>query len=489
LKPSSRLSISRDEIRAIYAQGEDAVIELVESLVARINALEERVEALENQQSKNSRNSSKPPSGDGFAKKTKSLRQKSNRSSGGQPGHPGSTLEWSAEPDHIETHPVTVCQGCGVPLQDHPAEDWQVRQVYDIPPMQLEVTEHQCEVKSCPCCGILNVGQFPPQVQQSVQYGVNLQSWMVYLMELQLLPSQRVCQLLAEIFGIEVSEGTLYNVRTRCFEALAAAEVAIQQALLNSDVVHFDETGFRVKKTLWWLHVASTESLTYYFIHAKRGQLAMNDMGILPQFKGTGVHDGLASYALYEGLCHSLCNAHHLRELTFIEERYQQDWAVQMKTLLVKMHRRVEELKASGIEALEPAEITQFEQEYRHILQLGFDANPPDVIPVDQVKPKGRPKQSPPKNLLDRLAQQQDAVLRFIHDFVVPFDNNQAERDLRMMKLKQKISGCFRSPDGALMFCRIRSYLSTLRKQGVNIWDAIVEIFMGTPMSPLPTAE
>jgi transposase len=153
LKPSPRLSISRDEIRAIYAQGEEAVIELVESLVARINALEERVEALENQRSQNSRNSSKPPSGDGFAKKTKSLRQKSNRSSGGQPGHPGSTLEWSAEPDYIETHPVTVCQGCGVTLADHPVEDWQVRQVHDIPPMPLEVTEHQCEVKSCPRCG------------------------------------------------------------------------------------------------------------------------------------------------------------------------------------------------------------------------------------------------------------------------------------------------------------------------------------------------
>jgi transposase len=398
-------------------------------------------------------------------------------------------LEWSAEPDYIETHPVTVCQGCGVSLADHPAEDWQVRQVHDIPPMQLEVTEHQCEVKSCPRCGILNQGQFPPQVQQSVQYGVNLQSGMVYLMELQLLPSQRVRQLLAEVFGIEVSEGTLYNVRERCFEALAAVEVEIQQALLDSAVVHFDETGFRVKKTLWWLHVASNESLTYYFVHAKRGKLAMDEMDILPRFEGTGVHDGLTSYASYAGVCHSLCNAHHLRELTFIEERYQQEWAVQMKTLLVKMHRRVEELKASGKEALASAEMTQFEQEYLKILQLGFNANPPEVVPAEPAKPKGRPKQSPAKNLLDRLLRHQDAVLRFIHDFAVPFDNNQAERDLRMMKLKQKISGCFRSPEGAVMFCRIRSYLSTLRKQEVNIWDAIVEIFMGSPISPVPMAE
>jgi transposase len=175
--------------------------------------------------------------------------------------------------------------------------------------------------------------------------------------------------------------------------------------------------------------------------------------------------------------------------LTFIEERYQQEWAVQMKTLLVRMNQRVEEVKASGGESLELNEIIQFQQEYLTILQLGFKSNPPDVVPVDQANPKGRPKQSPAKNLLDRLAGQQDAVLRFIHDFAVPFDNNQAERDLRMMKLKQKISGCFRSSEGALMFCRIRSYLSTLRKQGVNIWEAIVQIFMGCPMSPLPTTE
>ena len=488
MKPSPRLSISRDEIRAIYAQGEEAVLELVESLVTQINVLEKRVEAVENQQSKNSRNSSKPPSGDGFAKQTKSLRPKSNRSSGGQPGHPGSTLEWSAEVDHVEHHPVTACYGCGLSLADHPVEDWEMRQVHDLPPIQLAVTEHQCEVKSCPHCGRLNRGQFPSEVQQSVQYGVHLQSLMVYLMELQLLPSQRVCQLLSEVFDIGVSEGTLYNVRQRCFEALAPSEVEIQQALLQSDVVHFDETGFRVKKTLWWLHVACTESLTYYFVHPKRGQLAMDEMGILPQFGGTGVHDGLKSYAQY-GFLHGLCNAHHLRELTFIVERYQQDWAEQMRTLLGKMNRLVEEAKASGAEALEPSQISQLEQQYGEILQLGFQANPPEVLPVDQPKPRGRPKQSPAKNLLDRLATHQDAVLRFIHDFQVPFDNNQAERDVRMMKLKQKISGCFRSPEGASMFCRIRSYLSTLRKQGVNIWDALVQIFMGVPLSPIPKAE
>ena len=224
------------------------------------------------------------------------------------------------------------------------------------------------------------------------------------------------------------------------------------------------------------------------FVHPKRGQLAIDEMDILPKFGGIGVHDGFKSYARY-GCNHSLCNAHHLRELTFIVERYQQDWAVQMRTLLGQMNRLVEEAKADGAEALESSQITQLEQQYIEILQLGFQANPPEILPADQPKPRGRAKQSPAKNLLDRLASGQDAVLRFIHDFRVPFDNNQAERDVRMMKLKQKISGCFRSQEGASMFCRIRGYLSTLRKQGVNIWDALVQIFMGVPISPIPTAE
>jgi transposase len=266
----------------VYGQGAEAVMALVERLVERINGLEERVEVLENQLAKHSGNSSKPPSGDGFKKRTKSLRQKSERSSGGQAGHPGSTLEWREEPDYVETHRVASCYGCGESLVNAPLQEWEVRQVHDLPAIQLEVTEHQCEVKSCPNCGILNRGRFPDEVQQSVQYGVNLQGLMVYLMELQLIPSQRVCQLLEEVFGVEVSEGTLYNVRTRCFEALAASEAEIHTALQAAEVVHFDETGFRVNNTLWWLHVACTDGLTFYFVDRKRGKLAFDEIGSLP---------------------------------------------------------------------------------------------------------------------------------------------------------------------------------------------------------------
>jgi transposase len=488
LKREPPLKISREEIRAVYAEGEAAVIALVESLVERINRLEARVEALENQLSKNSRNSSKPPSGDGFGKRTKSLRRASERPSGGQPGHPGTTLEWRAAPDVMEIHPVSQCAGCGLSLVGVAVADWESRQVHDVPLLQVNVTEHQCEVKCCPDCGVLNRGQFPPEVLDAVQYGANLQGLMVYLMELQLIPSARVCEMLAEVFGVSVSEGTLYNVRARCFEALAPAEQEIKAAILQSGVIHLDETGFRVLNQLWWLHVACTDSLTFYFVHTHRGQIAMDAMGILPKFTGIGVHDGLRSYALY-AMLHGLCNAHHLRELIFIVERYAQTWAEEMITLLVELNRRVKVAKAEGETALAPDDLAGFIQQYADILQRGFDANPPAPIPENPVKLRGRPKQSPAKNLLDRLKSQQDAVLRFIHDFDVPFDNNQAERDLRMMKLKQKISGCFRSDTGAQMFCRIRSYLSTLRKQGRNVLDALVQLFMGHPVSPIPSAE
>ncbi len=490
MKSKVPLQITEDEIRAIYDDGVGSVITLVNSLVDRINGLEARVEALENQLKKNSHNSSKPPSSDGFGKKTKSLREKSDRSSGGQPGHPGSTLEWCAEPDSMLIYPVDTCSDCGFNLENVSVMNRELRQVHDLPMVQLAVTEHQCEIKNCPACNRLNRGQFPEEAQNVVQYGPNLQGLMVYLLDVQLLPSARVCELLKEVYGIEVSEGTLYNVRSRCFDALDESEASIRSAILDSSVVHFDETGFRVKSKLWWLHVACTDSLTFYFVHTKRGKIAMDAMKILPQFKGIANHDGLKSYSQYEAK-HSLCNAHHLRELIFIAERYEQAWASQMITLLVEMNEAVKAAKASEKVALEASQLEAFERRYHDILQTGFAESPAIPIPErQQVKPiRGRPKQHPAKNLLDRLQSHSEAVLRFIHNFDVPFDNNQAERDLHMMKLKQKISGCFRSEQGAVMFCRIRSYLSTLRKQGINVLDALIQVFMGDPISPVPLPE
>lgn len=474
--------ISQDEIRAVYRQGEEAVVALVEGLLGRLEKLEARVELLEAQASKTSRNSSKPPSGDGFVKRTKSLRVKSDKPSGGQLEHPGSTLEWVAEVEHVVTHPVTQCSGCGASLEFEPVEDWLLRQVYDLPALELEVTEHQAEVKCCPHCGEANQGEFPSEATNVVQYGPRLKGVMVYLMEAQLLPSHRSCELLDEVLGAAVSEGTLYNVREQCFERLDPIANQIQSAIQEAEVVHFDETGLRVNGKLWWLHVACTSGLTYYFVHEKRGKKAMDEMGILPGFEGKALHDGWKSYTSYD--CnHFLCNAHHLRELQFIQQRYDQPWAFQMSLLLVTILRQVQAAQAKAHTALPTEQLPAFEARYQAILDQGFAANPPPASPPDAPKKRGRPKQSPPRNLLLRLQSHKASVLGFMYDFAVPFDNNQAERDIRMVKLKQKISGCFRSEDGAHRFARIRGFLSTVRKQGLNVLDALITLFSGNPMS------
>ena len=512
---SQKLSISKDEIRACYAQGEEAVIALVESLVERINALEARIEVLENQKSKDSKNSSKPPSADGFAKRTKSLRTKSGRKSGGQKDHPGSTLEWHEEVDEVFIHPVVDCTSCGTSLELVEVLNLRCSQVHELPQIKLVVHEHQAEEKCCPNCGVMNQGKLPAFVNSLVQYGPRLKGLMVYLMEGQLLPSERARELLEEVIGCGISEATLYNTRLRCYEQLAAVEAYIKSGIQVAPVVHFDETGLRVKSKLMWLHVACNGWLTAYFIDPKRGQLAMDAIDILPNFEGVSVHDGLASYGKYDSI-HALCNAHHLRELRFIVERYEQDWASNMSALLVEIKTNIAIAQAAGTISLTLAQIANFERRYQEIIEAGLIANPPPPIDPDLPTRKGRRKQSPPKNLLDRLQIHQSEVLLFMHDWKVPFDNNaelgrtgfpsmthtqaQAERDLRMIKLKQrridsevsselcatrqKISGTFRSLEGAQQFCRIRGYISTLRKQGIQVLDALRLVFMETPFFP-----
>jgi transposase len=481
--------ISPEEARAVYARGESAVIELVIGLVEQNIRLEARLTELEGIVKKNSTNSSKPPSGDGFGKKTKSLRIKGQKNTGGQADHQGTTLEWSSQVDEIVSHQVQQCNGCGANIESEPVAAVYARQVYDIPPTKLEVTEHQAQVKICPHCQRENEAEFPPFVTNVVQYGARLKSMMVYLMEGQLLPSARTCEILRDLVGANISEGTLFNTRSQCFEQLAVNEEATRAKIVASDVVHFDETGMRVSGKLWWLHVACTDGLTYYCVHSKRGREAIDEMKILPQFEGKAVHDGWKSYQDYK--CeHYLCNAHHLRELTFIWEQYQQAWALQMFILLGSIKSAVDEARAAP-KQLETMVMAAFEARYQQILDQGFRANPPPPPPPIKHRRKsgGRLKQAPARNLLDRLQNHQTSVLGFMHNFDVPFDNNQAERDIRMVKLKQKISGTFRSESGARMFCRIRGYISTLRKQGLNVLDALISLFSGHPQSPISQPE
>lgn len=467
------------------------MVSLVQHLLKelkRLDSLEARLEQLEGRQKKTSRNSHKPPSGDGFGKRTKSLRRQSGKSSGGQPGHPGYTLEWQEQADWVEHHEVSHCQNCGISLASEPVEEWLSRQVFDIPSIELLVTEHRAAVKCCCGCGHRNQASFPTAAANVVQYGSRLKGVMVYLMDAQLLPSKRTGQVLMDLFGVQVSEGTLYNSRNHCFEQLASVEQTVQSQLINASKVHFDETGMRVNGQLFWLHVACTDGLTYYFVHTRRGRVAMDEMGILPAFSGKAIHDGWQSYGGYD-CAHFLCNAHHLRELQFVLDHYGQWWAYQLSLLLVTILQQVNQAKENDETALTIDQLKAFEARYDEIVSLGLAENPMPIPNPDAPKKRGRPKRSVPRNLLERLETYKASVLGFMHDFEVPFDNNQAERDLRMMKLKQKISGCFRSENGAKIFCRIRGYLATLRKQGINLLEALVQLFEGKPISPLSLPE
>jgi transposase len=350
--------------------------------------------------------------------------------------------------------------------------------------LKLEVTEHQAQTRRCPHCGHDNQGEFPKQVEHRVQYGPGVKALWAYLMHYQLLPFERVCELMGDLFDASLSEGTLSNITQEAFVALADVETSIYQALCKAHIAQFDETGMRITGKLNWLHVSSTPTLTYYAVHAKRGPAAMDAIGILPQFSGRAIHDGLAAYTTY-GCLHGLCNAHHLRELISIEEQHNQPWAKQMRELLCQIKEAVEMAKERGHRRLDPVLERDFEARYAAILGTAYAANPPP----EPTGKRGRPKQGPVRSLLLRLDQARKEVLAFMYDFDVPFDNNLAERDLRMMKVKQKVSGCFRSEQGAKAFCRIRGYISTLRKQGQRAFTALQQLFMGTPIQPALTAE
>ena len=483
--------VTRDAIAEAYSQGLDAVVSLFEQVIGQMleqeATLTARVEELERQRALDSHNSNKPPSSDppGSKPVPKSLRQPSGKKSGGQPGHGGSSLRMAENPDRVVRHPPEHCDRCGASLLDAPVVAVERRQVIELPPVSIEVIEHQVESRRC-ACGQTSQGSFPEGLEGSVQYGSGLKALAVYLNQGQLLPMERTAEILTDVFGCQsFSQGTLANAVEECFDGLAAVERAIKTGLAQADVVHIDETGLELGGKLHWLHVASTASLTHYGWHAKRGPEGADAIGIVPQLQGVGMHDGLETYWRY-GFVHALCNVHHLRELTFVSEQWSQAWATDMKTLLRQIKEAVAEARARGQARLSPETQQEFETRYTSILARGFAANPPPPRPPGT---RGRPKRGRVLSLLDRLSTHRDAVLRFMRDFSVPFDNNQAERDLRMVKVKQKVSGCFRQPSGADMFCRIRGYISTVRKQRRQVLSCIQSAFLGHPVMPATAAE
>ena len=462
--------MSESEIIKVYQEGIQSVISLVQGLSTQISELSQtvsdldaRLKKLEKQSNQTSQNSSLPPSTDGF-KKTKSLRQPSNKKTGGQVGHQGSTLKMVKDPDLVVTHHPKTCQG-GCCLENVEPQKTIRRQVFDLPSLRLQVTEHQSQIKVCPNCHFKNEGLFPKHVTQPTQYGPHLTSVLTYFSHYQLIPFNRLKQLTQDIFKATISQGTLVNMTKRCDELLETTEASIKETLLASHHLHLDETGCYVNGKRHWLHVTSNKRYTHYFVHEKRGSQAIEANGILPSFKGTVIHDHWTPYFKYDDCTHALCNVHHLREFKGIIDFENQQWAKNMTKLLLEAKTYSEETEYP----LPLSKIQEFEKRYQQIIEEGYRENPLKL----------HEKNTDSVRLLNRLSKRQEEVLEFLYQVEVPFDNNLAERDVRMTKTKQKISGCFRTEKGAHCFARIRGFISTCQKQGLNIIESIETILMG----------
>lgn len=480
--------MSEGKIIELYNKGLSEVIDVIKTLSnqikeqnSEIESLTSRVKSLEKQINKNSNNSSKPPSSDGLKKKTKTLRSKSGKKIGGQEGHDGKTLELSENPDEIIIHTVDKCDICGESLQDVSPERLIIRQVVDIPDIKVKVIEHRADVKKCPKCRRKNTGKFPDGITNTIQYSDKVKAISVYLTQYQLIPYKRGSELISDMFGINLSQGTMVNFNNYCHEKLKPIEDNIKNSITNyQGTVHFDETGIAIGKKRQWLHVASNDKYTYYEAHEKRGKEAVDYMNILPNFTGTAVHDCWKTYHKYSNCNHALCNAHILRELNGVLELEKQTWAEPMKKLLVEIKKDVD-LSYNTANALTLDKIEAFEKRYAEILEAGFKE---DYIANSEEYSKKKVKKSTSLNLLNRLSGYKEQILAFMYDFDIPFDNNLAERDLRMTKVKQKISGTFRSNDGAKAFTRIRGYVSTVRKNSLNTLECIKSTFTSKILDP-----
>jgi transposase len=442
---------------------------------ARIEELTRRVAELEAAQRKNSRTSSKPPSSDGPGKPPpRSRREPTDRSPGKQPGEPGFTLRQVTDPDEVIIHRPQTCDGCGASLRRAQVTSVERRQVFDLPPVALRVTEHQIQHRACRC-GVVNMASVPDAVNAPTQYGPRVRGIGAYLVGYQHLPYQRACETLSDLLGVGMSVGTLTTVLARTSSGLAEFLDAVRQQLAAAPVAHFDETGLRVATSGAWVHSASTDTLSLFTVHPSRGHDAIAAAGVLPAFTGIAVHDGYTPYRRY-GAAHALCNAHHLRELAgILDTDASQTWAGDMIRLLCEINDTTRYARTVGAHALDAGLLTGYRRRYQNIITAGTIANP--AAP-------GNRAQTPAVNLLARLRGFATDVLRFAYDLRVPFDNSLAERDIRMVKLRQKISGGLRTFTGAQIFCAIRSYLSTTRKQGINALDALTGLHNGQVWLP-----
>ncbi len=468
--------MNRDDL---ISQSKDHLVELVVELQSRhateIAALKAQLSKLERQLGLNSQNSSKPPSSDGLKKpcRTRSLREPSGLKPGGQKGHKGKTLRQVADPDVVVDHYPGPCLQCGSVLTPDMTRGYGVRQVFDLPaPKPLAVTEHRAHHCRCDKCGTRSKGSFPEGVAAPVQYGKRITAFVIYLLQYHLLPEDRLAELMADLFGAKLVPATIAGMSQRCVGRFRLFVDVVCEGVRAVPVKHMDETGFRVGGKTQWLHVASTALLTFYRVSAKRGSLLAGVMG-------TVVHDHWKPYFTMVDVLHALCNAHHLRELKALVEIENEDWALKMQRLLRRACHAANLSREKGV-PLKPNIITLFERRYDSIVADGIafhESQPPlDPAPTKGIaRRRGRKRRRIGHNLLLRLHTRKEDVLRFLIDPTVPFTNNQAEQDGRMMKLKQKISGGFRSQKGAEDFANIRSVISTARKQGWNVIEALMQ--------------
>jgi transposase len=469
--------MTEQEARDIYHQGEEAVVAKFLEFDARLKRLEEMINM-------NSTNSSKPPSTDNkLLKKKKTSNSTSKKKRGAQTDHKGKTLKIVANPDKVEILRSTHCKCCHKPLVNINSSKFEKRQLFDLPNIKMQVTEYQAHSIECKECHTFNKAEFPNNITANTQYGDNLKSFVSYLNAYQMLPYERITQTIQDLTSHTMSTGIIYNFLNTHYEKLEAFEAKLTQSLIKEDILHSDETGANIKAKLHWIHVASSSVMTYYMLHQKRGRVAMDDMDVIPNYSGILVHDHWKPYNHYNNATHSYCNAHILRELNGITEKESIIWSKNMHTLLTNMNIAVHKAKKSAKTALSQEQIKKFIKHYEKIIQSANNYyQQPDNITK---KARGRPKQEKGKNLLDRLSKYQDEHLRFLSDFRVPFTNNLAERDLRMIKVKEKISGSFASFKGGEIFCRIRSYISTLKKNNVAVLKGMRDALNGNAYVPV----
>ena len=443
------------------------------------------IDALKEKLGKNSRNSSKPPSSDGYAKPApKSRRVRSGKKPGGQKGHPGTNFKIPHAADVVEKHYPCKCQNCPhfsacqVSGKFNCVES---RFVVDIE-IKTKVTEHQTlEPKSCPCGEQDLKSQFPENIKGYAQYGDSVTILAALLSSFGAVSINRIHLLLGGLMGTPLSTGTISSMLARCAKKVGSVIDEIKKLLIKNDVNHFDETGIRVNGRLYWLHNSSSEKYTYQTINEKRGQEGIDDNGVINNNDGIAVHDCWGPYFRYDNVFHAICGAHLLRELDGVQEMApDHSWPTQFSNLLMRMKIQKENEIAQGKREAKPYQLVKFSKEYDRIMQLAQKECPPPPTPSE--KKRGRIKKGKERSLLERLSKLKDEVMCFFRNFVVPFDNNQAEQDVRNAKTKSKVSGCFRTEEGAKDYCAINSYISTGRKHGITAFDALKEAFRGNAM-------